>query len=789
MEIQLLAKTFNLKESQVENTVKLIDEGNTIPFISRYRKEVTGGLDDEILRALNEKLEYIRSLEKRKEEVMRLIEEQDKLTDELKEAILAADVLQRVEDLYKPFKQKKRTKASMAKEKGLEPLALMLYEQKESMDDLKAVATPFVTGTKEDLETLMATSEDPKIQKKNIEAAKLVFSEEEALEGAHDIIAEIIAEDANLIELVRAYSLSHGKIKTKAVDPEEETVYEMYYAYEEPISTIQNHRIVAINRGEKEKKLKVSLELDETALLENLGKEIIMAEEDALILFIEKAIQDGYKRLLAPSVEREIRNSLTEKGEKQAAKIFAQNLGQLLLTPPVKEVRILSLDPGFRTGCKVAVIDETGKLLAHTTIYPTPPKNQIEKSKEVLLALCKKHHVDVIAIGNGTASRETEQFVSDAIKEFDKKIFYTIVNEAGASIYSASKLATEEYPELDVTVRGAMSIGKRLQDPLAELVKIDPKHIGVGQYQHDINQSMLTDELNQVVEKCVNQVGVDLNTASSSLLQHISGINKGVAKNIITYREAEGSFKSRKEIKKVPKLGLKAYEQCAGFVRISQGSEPLDATSVHPESYAVANQILESLGIDKETLKTGGVPNIEELILKTFKVEEKEAGVTLGKKIKSFQDMKLLKEQLAESNDHKNQEKNLKKAVKNMAEVLGIGMYTLEDIIKELKKPGRDIREDMPSVIFRGDVVSFEDLEVGMELTGVIRNVVDFGAFVDIGVKQDGLVHISQLSDKFVKHPMDVVSVGDSVTVRILEIDHGKERIGLTMKALPNKKN
>lgn len=789
MEIQLLAKTFNLKESQVESTVKLIDEGNTIPFISRYRKEVTGGLDDEILRDLNEKLEYIRSLEKRKEEVLRLIEEQDKLTDELKEAILAADVLQRVEDLYKPFKQKKRTKASMAKEKGLEPLALMLYEQKEGFADLAAVAAPFVTGTKEDLERLLATSDDPKAQKKNIEAANLVFSEEEALEGAHDIIAEIIAEDANLIELVREYSISHGKVKTKAVDPEEETVYEMYYDYEERISTIQNHRIVAINRGEKEKKLKVSLELDEIVLLENLGKEIIVAEEDSLILFIEKAIQDGYKRLLAPSVEREIRNSLTEKGEKQAAKIFAQNLGQLLLTPPVKEVRILSLDPGFRTGCKVAVVDETGKLLAHTTIYPTPPKNQIEKSKGVLLTLCKKYNVDVIAIGNGTASRETEQFVSDSIKDFDKKIFYTIVNEAGASIYSASKLATEEYPDLDVTVRGAMSIGKRLQDPLAELVKIDPKHIGVGQYQHDINQTMLTDELNQVVEKCVNQVGVDLNTASSSLLQHISGINKGVAKNIVTYREAEGSFKSRKEIKKVPKLGLKAYEQCAGFVRITQGVEPLDATSVHPESYAVANQILESLGVAKETLKTGGVPNIDALILNTFKVEEKEASVTLGKKIKSFQDMKVLKEQLTVSDSNKNQEKNLKKALKNMAETLGIGMYTLEDIIKELKKPGRDIREDMPSVVFRGDVVAFEDLEVGMELTGVVRNVVDFGAFVDIGVKQDGLVHISQLSDKFVKHPMDVVSVGDSVTVRILEIDHTKGRIGLTMKAVPNKKN
>ena len=715
-----LTEEFGVKKVQIEQAVKLIDEGNTVPFIARYRKDVTGGLNDEQLRAIDERLRYLRGLEERKQEVLRSIEEQGKLTDELKAEIEKAEILQRVEDLYKPFKQKKTTRAGKAKAKGLEPLALIIYMQQTKSGDVLKVAESFV---------------DPE---KEVETA------EEAIQGACDIIAEMIADNADLISEVRDRYYKHGLIETEAVDAEEKTVYDMYYGKHEAICKIPNHRVLAVNRGEKEGKLKVKVSIDADSILRLLEKEVIRQDSIFKPLLIE-TIEDAYKRLIAPSVEREMRNLLTERAEAEAIKVFAGNTEKLLMVPPVRGKRIISIDPGFRTGCKVAVIDETGKLLAYTTIYPTEPKCDIAGTERTLKKIIDKYKIDVIVIGNGTASRETEEVVANFLKKNSYQIQYTIVNEGGASVYSASKLASEEYPDLDVTTRGAMSLGRRLQDPLAELVKIDPKHIGVGQYQHDMNQKNLSEALGAVVEDCVNRVGVDLNTASPSLLSYVAGISSSVAKNIVAYREENGKFTDRKQLLKVAKLGPKAYEQCAGFLRISDGKEVLDSTSVHPESYEVSRILMKKIGIPENDIK-GGVQVIDD-------------------KIKSAYPAKTEKE-----------------SVRKMAEDIGIGEFTVKDIIAELRKPGRDPREDAPPVVFRNDVRSFEDLKEGMEMSGTVRNVVDFGAFVDIGVKNDGLVHVSQLSDKFVKHPMDVVSVGDTVKVRIIGIDKERGKVSLTMK-------
>ena len=720
--IQKLAAEFKVKVSQVENTVQLIDEGNTIPFIARYRKEVTGGLTDVVLRDMDERLKYLRNLEERKEEVIRLIEEQGKLTEDLKEEILKAEVLQRVEDLYKPFKQKKATRASKAREKGLEPLAMVIYAQL------------LTSGTPEDAAAAYINPE------------KEVNSAEDALQGACDIIAEMIADDPDLTQEVRDKTFASGLIVTEAIDPEEKTVYEMYYDHQEALAKIPNHRVLAINRGEKEKKLKVKVSVDTEKIHQLIGKTVLKNERSIFYGLLQETIADAYKRLMAPSIEREMRNSLTERAEAEAVKIFAKNTENLLMAPPVKGKKVIAIDPGYRTGCKVAVLDETGKLKAYTTVYPTEPKKDIAGTEAVLKKLVEKFHTDIIVIGNGTGSRETEEVVAGFIKKNGYPIQYTIVNEAGASVYSASKLATEEYPDLDVTTRGAMSLGRRLQDPLAELVKIDPKSIGVGQYQHDINQKLLEGALTGVVEDCVNRVGVDLNTASPSLLSYIAGINMGIAKNIVAYREEHGRFESRKELMKVPKLGEKAFGQCAGFLRIEGGKEPLDATSVHPESYNAARSMMEKLDVDPASIRSGGDASIEKKIKKAYPA------------------------------------KSFAQSVSHLAQEIGIGEMTLTDIIEEMKKPARDPREDAPPVVFRNDVKNFEDLKIDMEMTGTVRNVVDFGAFVDIGVKNDGLVHISQLSDKYVKHPMDVVSVGDTVKVKIISIDYDKKKVGLTMR-------
>lgn len=722
--IQRLAAEFKVKVSQVENTVNLIDEGNTIPFIARYRKEVTGGLSDVTLRDMDERLTYLRNLETRKEEVIRLIEEQGKLTEELKEEIDKAEVLQRVEDLYKPYKQKKSTRASKAKEKGLEPLAMTMYAQQLETGDPLEVAMDFV------------------------DSEKGVESAEDAIQGAMDIIAELIADDADIVKLVRAKTYASGTIQTEAVDAEDKNVYDAYYGHAEAISKMPNHRILAVNRGEKEKKLKVKVGVNTDDILAILEKETITNSKSIFYSILIDTIADSYKRLMAPSVEREMRNTLTERAELDAVKVFAKNTEKLLMVPPVKGKKVLSIDPGYRTGCKVAVLNETGKLMAYTTIYPTEPKNDIAGTERTLQKIIEKYGTDVIVIGNGTASRETEEVVSNFIKKHDYDIQYTIVNEAGASVYSASKLATEEYPDLDVTTRGAMSLGRRLQDPLAELVKIDPKHIGVGQYQHDINQGYLDTALTNVVEDCVNRVGVDLNTASPSLLSYIAGVNMGIAKNVVAYREEKGRFASRKELLKVAKLGEKTFNQCAGFMRIAEGKEPLDSTSVHPESYKAAEEMMKKIGISKEEIIKGGAKDIDDKIWAAYPA------------------------------------KSLSESMKAMAADIGIGEMTLTDIIGEMKKPARDPRDDAPPIIFRNDVRSFEDLKVDMEMTGTVRNVVDFGAFVDIGVKNDGLVHVSQMSDKFIKHPMDVVSVGDTVKVKILAIDQEKKKVSLTMKGI-----
>ena len=720
--LRKLAAEFHLRQNQVENTVNLIDEGNTIPFIARYRKEATGGLSDTVLRDMDERLRYLRSLEERKEEVIRLIEEQGKLTEDLREEIEKAEVLQRVEDLYKPFKQKKATRASKAREKGLEPLAMIIYAQQKTEGDPADDAKAFVDPEKE------------------------VNTPEEALQGALDIIAEMIADDPDITKAVREKTFAAGLIVTEATDPEEKTVYDMYYDRTEALNKIPDHRVLAVNRGEKEKKLKVKVTIDQEAIHGLIAESVIKNNRSIFKSLLDDTIDDAYKRLMAPSIEREMRNMLTERAEAEAVKIFARNTESLLMTPPVKDKVVLSIDPGYRTGCKVAVLDGTGKLKAYTTVYPTQPKNDIAGTEAVLKKLVDKYGVEIIVVGNGTASRETEEVVATFIKKNNYPIQYTIVNEAGASVYSASKLAAEEYPDLDVTTRGAMSLGRRLQDPLAELVKIDPKSIGVGQYQHDINQKMLENALTAVVEDCVNRVGVDLNTAAPSLLSYIAGINSGVARNIVAYREENGRFTNRRQLMKVPKLGEKAFNQCAGFLRITGGDEPLDATSVHPESYDAAKAMMQKLDIDPATIEGGGDKSVEDKIKKTYRA------------------------------------KSLSQSIAAMAEELGTGEMTLSDIIGELKKPARDPREDAPPVVFRNDVKSFEDLKVDMELTGTVRNVVDFGAFVDIGVKNDGLVHISQMSDKYIKHPMDVVSVGDTVKVKIISIDPEKMKIGLTMK-------
>ena len=721
--IEKIAAEFNVKVSQVENTVKLIDEGNTIPFIARYRKEVTGGLTDVTLRDMDERLQYLRNLEDRKEEVIRLIDEQGKLTEELKAEIEKAEVLQRVEDLYKPFKQKKSTRASKAKERGLEPLAMIFYAQQEKSGSVEDIAAGFVNPEKE-VETVEA-----------------------AIQGAMDIIAEMIADDADLTEKIREKTYNVGLIATEATDPEEKTVYDMYYGSAEAIAKMPNHRVLAVNRGEKEKKLKVKVSIDPEEITGIIEKQVIRGQS-IFTDILKDTIADSYKRLIAPSVEREMRNVLTERAETDAVKVFAKNTEKLLMQPPVKGKKIISIDPGYRTGCKVAVLNEFGKLMAYSTIYPTQPKNDIAGTEKTLAKIIDKFGCDIIVIGNGTASRETEEVVANFLKKNSYNIQYTIVNEAGASVYSASKLASEEYPDLDVTTRGAMSLGRRLQDPLAELVKIDPKHIGVGQYQHDINQKQLDTALTNVVEDCVNRVGVDLNTASPSLLSYIAGVNAGIAKNIVAYREENGKFTNRKQLMKVSKLGEKAFKQCAGFLRISDGDNALDSTSVHPESYEAAEEMMAKVGITKEDIKGGGAADMDAKIQAAYP------------------------------------DRKLSGSVKKMAADLGIGEMTLNDIIAEMKKPARDPREDAPPVIFRNDVRAFDDLKVDMELTGTVRNVVDFGAFVDIGVKQDGLVHISQLSDKYIKHPMDVVSVGDTVKVKIISIDHDKQKVGLTMKGL-----
>lgn len=710
-----LAKEFDIRKKQVQDTLDLIDEGNTIPFIARYRKEATGGLSDELLRNLDERITYLRNLESRKEEVIRLIDEQEKLTEELEKEILEAEVLQRVEDLYRPYKRKRRTRATKAKEKGLEPFAHTILDQDIEDGDIEDIAKDY------------------------IDEEKKVNTVEDAINGAKDIIAEIVSDNADFRKYIRSVVYNKGLIKSQASNKEEESVYEMYYDYKESIKNMRDHRILAVNRGEKEGILKVSIISDDDIILDYINRNIITNKNSIFKTTIEKSIDDSYKRLISPSIEREIRSLLTERAEEEAIKVFAKNTKPLLMIPPVSGVRTMAIDPSFRTGCKIAVLDETGKLLDYATIYPNEPQNKVEESKKVMKDIIEKYEIDIIPIGNGTASRETELIVSNMIKEIDREVHYTIVSEAGASVYSASKLGTEEYPDVNVSIRGAISIGRRLQDPLAELVKIDPKHIGVGQYQHDLNQSKLGESLKDVVEDCVNTVGVDLNTASPSLLNYVAGLSPAVSKNIVKHREEVGVFKDRKEIKKVKRLGGKTFEQCAGFLRISGGNNPLDNTSVHPESYKTTMKLIDKLNYTKEDIEKGKLKDIDSKINEYASIEE-------------------------------------------LAEELEVGLPTLKDIVSEIKKPGRDPREDMPKPVFRSDVLKMEDLKPEMVLGGTVRNVVDFGAFVDIGVKQDGLVHISQLSDKYIKNPMKIVSVGDQVKVKIMNIDIDKGRIALTMK-------
>lgn len=701
------------RQEQVAAAVKLIDEGCTIPFIARYRKEATGSLNDEQLRTLDERLTYLRGLEDRKEKVIASIEEQGMLTDELKKSILAAETLVAVEDLYRPYKPKRKTRATIAQSKGLTGLANIISLQ--------------MTNKPIPEEALAYVSEE-----------KEVHSAEEAIAGAMDIIAESISDNAEYRTEIRSLTMDKGILMTTAKDPEAESVYEMYYDFSTPVRKMTGYRTLAINRGEKEKFLSVKIEASVDEITGYLIRQVIVRDNPNTNDILRNTITDSYERLIAPSIERDIRSSLTEAAEDGAIKVFGSNLKQLLMQPPINGHVVLGWDPAFRTGCKLAVVDATGKVLATKVIYPTAPQNKVEESKKILKDLIKKYHISLISVGNGTASRESEAIIADLIHELDTKIQYVIVNEAGASVYSASKLATEEFPNFDVGQRSAASIARRLQDPLAELVKIDPKAIGVGQYQHDMNQKKLTEALDAVVEDSVNQVGVDLNTASAPLMEHISGINKTLAKNIVEYREANGRFKNRKELLKVAKLGPKAFEQCAGFMRITGGTNPLDATSVHPESYEVTETLIQHLGYSMDDLASGQLKGIT-----------KAAG-----------------------------------DIKALAKELGVGTVTVTDLVKELEKPARDPRSEMPQPILRGDILEMKDLKEGMILKGTVRNVIDFGAFVDIGVHQDGLVHISQMSDKFIKHPLDVVSVGDIVTVKVMSVDLAKKRIQLTMKGI-----
>lgn len=715
--LQIIADELNVKYKQVENAVNLIDEGNTIPFIARYRKEVTGGLSDEDLRILYERLNYLRNLENRKEEVKNSIEEQGKLTDEIVNALQNAKILAEVEDIYRPYKQKKRTRATVAKEKGLEPLseALINQDNKVSIEE---------------------------IAKKFIDPEKGVETVEDAIAGAKDIIAENISDNPTYRKEIKRYCYRDGVIATEVNEKDEKedkATYQMYFDFNEKVNRIPSHRILAINRAEKENAIKLKIQKPEENIIDFIERDVIKDKNSNYANILEDTVEDSFKRLIEPSVEREIRSDLTEKAEEKAIKVFGQNAKQLLMGAPLKGLTVMGFDPAYRTGCKIAVIDETGKLLATTTVYPTEPQNKVEEAKKELKSLIKKYNINMIAIGNGTASRESEKFVADMISEIDQEVYYAIVSEAGASVYSASKLATEEYPDINVSLRGAISIARRLQDPLAELVKIDPKAIGVGQYQHDVNQKKLAESLAGVVEDAVNEVGVDVNTATPSLLSYVSGINKTIANNIVKYRDENGKIMERKELLKVPKLGKVAFEQCAGFIRIFDGKNPLEITAVHPESYEKAEQLLENIGYKKEDLKDSEK-------LKDIKL--KLSGVN----------------------------------IKDMSQKLEIGEMTLKDIIDELSKPGRDPRDEMPKPILRSDVLKFEDLKEGMVLNGTVRNVIDFGAFVDIGVKHDGLVHISELSENYVKNPSDVVSIGDIVKVKVIKIDNDRQKVSLSMK-------
>ena len=709
--IATIAEELNIKKSQADAAIKLIDEGNTIPFIARYRKEATGALDDEVLRNLYERLNYLRNLEEKKQTVLSSIEEQGKLTEELKEQILAAQTQVAVDDLYRPYRPKRRTRATIAKEKGLEPLANTIMQQELAGSVLVEAA-------------------------KYIDEEKEVKSAEEALAGAKDIIAEMISDEADYRTKIREMTMKNGRLVSSAKDPETESVYEMYYEFDEALSKVAGHRTLAINRGEKEKILTVKIEAPVEDILRYLEKNTITNPEAETATVLKEVVEDAYDRLIAPAIEREIRSDLTEKAEDGAIKVFGKNLEQLIMAPPIAGQVVLGWDPAFRTGCKLCVVDPTGKVLDTTVIYPTAPQNKVEESKVILKQLISKYHVTLISLGNGTASRESEQIIVDLLKEIPVPVQYVIVNEAGASVYSASKLATEEFPNFDVGQRSAASMARRLQDPLAELVKIDPKSIGVGQYQHDMNQKKLDETLGGVVEDCVNKVGVDLNTASVSLLEYISGISKAIAKNIVIYREENGEFTARTQLLKVAKLGPKAYEQCAGFMRITGAKNPLDSTGVHPESYDATEKLLEKLGYTLEDVKSRAV-------------------VGISKKIADYA---------------------------KLAEELEIGELTLRDIVKELEKPARDPREDMPKPILRSDVLEMKDLKPGMILKGTVRNVIDFGAFVDIGVHQDGLVHISEICDHYIKHPLEAVSVGDIVDVQVMTVDLKKQRIQLTMK-------
>jgi len=713
-----LIEEFKLKEFQVTNTITLIDQGNTIPFIARYRKEQTGELSDIILRDLFDRLTYLRSLQSRKEEVIRLIQEQGKLSDELEKEIIGAKTVTEVEDLYRPYKQKRRTRATVAKEKGLEPLSEIILAQEIFEGTIDDIALPFVNQEKS------------------------VTTVEEAIQGALDIIAEIISDNAEFRKKIRFMTFQRGVLISTASDATVKSVYEMYYDYKEPVNKIPEHRVLAINRGESEEFLKVKICVIDDDILALLNRNMLKEKRSITTSHVEIAVADAYKRLIAPSIEREIRNELTERAEEKAIKVFSTNLKNLLLQPPAKDMVVMGFDPAYRTGCKIAIVDGIGKLLDTTTVYPTPPQSDVEKAKKELIALINKYHVNMITIGNGTASRESEMFVAEMLKEIPRPIYYVIVNEAGASVYSASKLASEEYPDINVSIRGAISIARRIQDPLAELVKIEPKHVGVGQYQHDVNQPRLDEALKGVVEDAVNNVGVDLNTASPSLLQYISGITKPVAGNIVKFREQNGKFKDRKDLMKVPRLGPAAFIQCAGFLRITDGANALDNTAVHPESYEPAKKLLKILGYTLEDIKNKNL-------------------IDFNTRINGIK-------------------------IPNLAEEFGIGIPTIKDILTEIQKPGRDPREEMPKPILRTDVLKIEDLKPDMVLMGTVRNVIDFGAFIDIGIKNDGLVHISEMSDKFISNPMEIVSVGDVVKVRVLKVDLDKGKVSLSMKPINN---